>query len=336
MKYFLLAARKALSSRNIKESGIRIACAVICATLSCTLYIYNALAFFTGSTDNSDSINTLNAVKAAYFLKTPGSISGKNLFAGGKEALAGMEGLFPIRIHAGREVIDTISPGETVQEILQRCGVELSEKDRVLPELSIKVSGETDIFVTQIENFTEEVLEDIPFDTVKRRSDELSAGESAVVQKGAAGQQKTLYEVYKKNGTESLRKKISSEVIKNPVTEIIEYGTGGTVTVFGRAYAYKKFFKMTASAYTTENRRWKHTASGTKARFGAIAVDPDIIPLGTRMLVTSMDGKSWVYGVAVAEDTGGTIRGNKIDLFFNTRSECLSFGIRKAKVYILG
>ena len=72
------------------------------------------------------------------------------------------------------------------------------------------------------------------------------------------------------------------------------------------------------------------------AQYGVIAVDPKVIPLGSRVYIESSDGgKSWVYGFAVAADTGGAIKGNKIDLCYNTRAECLQFGRRSATVYIL-
>jgi len=70
------------------------------------------------------------------------------------------------------------------------------------------------------------------------------------------------------------------------------------------------------------------------ARVGAIAVDPKVIPLGTKMYILSSGG-TWIYGVAVAEDTGGSIKGYKIDLFFDTYDECINFGVRSAAVYIL-
>ena len=71
-----------------------------------------------------------------------------------------------------------------------------------------------------------------------------------------------------------------------------------------------------------------------RAQYGVVAVDTRVIPLGTRLYIEAADG-SWVYGSAVAGDTGGAIRGNKVDLFFNTRQECLNFGRRTARVYIL-
>ena len=70
------------------------------------------------------------------------------------------------------------------------------------------------------------------------------------------------------------------------------------------------------------------TASGTKARPGVVAVDPSVIPLGTRLYVEG-------YGFAVAEDTGGAIKGNRIDLFYENRKQALNYGMRKVKVYIL-
>ena len=71
-----------------------------------------------------------------------------------------------------------------------------------------------------------------------------------------------------------------------------------------------------------------------KARRGVIAVDPNVIPLGTRLYVEAADG-SWTYGYCVAGDTGGAIKGNKIDLFFDTAAEVKKFGVRNARVYIL-
>jgi 3D (Asp-Asp-Asp) domain-containing protein len=95
-----------------------------------------------------------------------------------------------------------------------------------------------------------------------------------------------------------------------------------------------KQLNVSATAYTTERQQNKITATGSTARVGAIAVDPKIIPYGTLMYVEAIDG-SWVYGYATAEDCGGGIKGNKIDLFFDTYDECIQFGVKKAVVYIL-
>lgn len=71
-----------------------------------------------------------------------------------------------------------------------------------------------------------------------------------------------------------------------------------------------------------------YTATGEYLRRGIIAVDPSVIPMGTRVFIPG-------YGVAVAADTGGAIRGNKIDLAFDSRSEAFSWGRRTVTMFVL-
>jgi 3D (Asp-Asp-Asp) domain-containing protein len=74
---------------------------------------------------------------------------------------------------------------------------------------------------------------------------------------------------------------------------------------------------------------------GNQLGYGIVAVDPSVIPLGSKVYVTSADG-SWTYGVASAEDTGGAIKGNKIDLCYSgSSSDVNGFGRRSCVVYIL-
>lgn len=80
------------------------------------------------------------------------------------------------------------------------------------------------------------------------------------------------------------------------------------------------------SAYDPGNS--KHTASGTPVRHGVIAVDPNVIPLGTHVFIPG-------YGEAVAEDIGGAIRGHRIDVAFDTHEEALSFGRRDLEIVII-
>ena len=90
---------------------------------------------------------------------------------------------------------------------------------------------------------------------------------------------------------------------------------------------------MTATAYTAGYGGADHyTATGTRVQVGTVAVDRNVIPLGTRMYIVTNDG-SVVYGTAVAEDTG--VRGNIVDLYYNTYSQCISFGRRSCTVYVL-
>lgn len=104
----------------------------------------------------------------------------------------------------------------------------------------------------------------------------------------------------------------------------------------GSSYEYTAVIDVTATAYHRVEDGGEITASGTVTQYGTIAVDPRVIPLGSRLYVVSDGGdQSWSYGPGLAEDTGGLIKGAKIDLFFMTGDEANDFGIRPAKVYIL-
>ncbi len=108
------------------------------------------------------------------------------------------------------------------------------------------------------------------------------------------------------------------------------------VTASGDLLRYSRCVSVSATAYTTQlDTDPNPTYTGTVARVGAIAVDPAVIPLGSRLFIVAADG-SWLYGYAAAEDRGGGIQGSRIDLFFDSYQECINFGCRSAKVYILG
>lgn len=90
-----------------------------------------------------------------------------------------------------------------------------------------------------------------------------------------------------------------------------------------------KVVYVSATAYSAYDPGCSHyTASGTRLCKGVIAVDPSFIPLGTRVYIPG-------YGEAVAEDTGGAIVGNIIDVAFDTHEEALAFGRQDLEIYIL-
>ncbi len=111
--------------------------------------------------------------------------------------------------------------------------------------------------------------------------------------------------------------------------------SGNTITTpQGEVLTFTKKLDCVATAYSC-NGEPGITYSGTPARVGAIAVDPSFIPLGTTLYIVTNDGQ-YIYGIAVAEDIGGAIKGNIIDLYFNTFDECWIFGVRNCSVYVLG
>lgn len=112
-------------------------------------------------------------------------------------------------------------------------------------------------------------------------------------------------------------------------------GENTITTASGEVLTYTHTMTVEATAYTkTDAGCDDWTATGTLARYGAIAVDPSVIPYGTRMYIVSWDG-SVVYGYATAEDCGGAINGARVDLYYDTYEECIQFGRRDCIIYFL-
>ena len=101
-------------------------------------------------------------------------------------------------------------------------------------------------------------------------------------------------------------------------------------TSSGETIYYVDVLSVEATAYTGGGT----TATGTPARYGEIAVDPSYIPYGTVLYIVSDDGR-WVYGTATAEDCGGAINGNIIDLYFDDYDTCIQFGRRNCTAYVI-
>lgn len=95
---------------------------------------------------------------------------------------------------------------------------------------------------------------------------------------------------------------------------------------------YKRVLNMTATAYAPgplDNGKWNDlTYMGGTVKHGVAAVDPRVIPMGTKLWVEG-------YGEAIAEDQGSAIKGNRIDLAFNDRKDALDYGIKDVKIYVL-
>lgn len=111
------------------------------------------------------------------------------------------------------------------------------------------------------------------------------------------------------------------------------------ITPYGE-FKFKKILNGRASAYeggVQSNGIWAgQTATGRAPVYGVVAVDPSLIPLNSKLYIESTDGgQSWIYGFCVAGDTGGAIKGNRVDLCYSTVEQCYSFGRRNCRIYIL-
>lgn len=165
-----------------------------------------------------------------------------------------------------------------------------------------------------------------------------------VVQEGSDGMKKSVYQECYVDGRLIIKSLEEEIVYIDPVDEIIEVGTKEyTVATSRGGFRFETEFDMIATAYDLsyescgkypDDPYYGITASGAKAQPGTVAVDPSVIPLGTKLYIASTDG-SPDYGFATALDTGGAIKGNRIDLFMEDNTDANNFGIRQVKVYIL-
>lgn len=238
----------------------------------------------------------------------------------------------------GNETLEISSIHNTVKEVLAENHIPLKDKDFTYPESNEKVNPDETIRIYRVT--TDDVVEEavIPFTKEVVKTDKLESGVEKVVQQGKNGSKKTYISKEFLNGVEISNTIDKEEIVSEPVKHIVEVGTQNAVQTSRGAMRYRKAITMKATAYddTPQSQgKWVgKTATGMRPQRGVVAVDPKVIPLGTKLYVESLDNTS-DYGFAVAGDTGGAIKGNRIDLFHNTRSEALSFGRRNVKVYIL-
>lgn len=234
-------------------------------------------------------------------------------------------------IKDGDKTLIAEASGYTVADVLDNLDIKLNKLDRVsisLDEIA-KEGMEIKIDRVVVENLENKI--EIPFETESRENKDMFEGEKKVITKGEVGQKiESLKNTYV-NGVLETTEVLKSEITKDPVKEVVEVGTKkGTVAPNGKNA--KRVIVMQATAY--DPTAGSKTAMGTRARVGAVAVDPKVIPLGSKLYIESMDGFA-SYGYATAEDTGGAIKGNRIDLFYNSNAEANRFGRRNVKVYVL-
>ena len=251
----------------------------------------------------------------------------------------------------GIERYATSRENETVSELLRREDVSVGPLEMV----RVDVSGE-DIILEVASDFTyyETVAEAASYETVYVSDYALPKGETQVTQQGADGLRNVTYEVVYADGALVSRQPIAAAGDSTAVDEVVSVGTlvnaaqpGDTIASVvknedGSGYLLLKsgdslhFYgsmDVKCTAYNSDEPLvGTTTATGTQVHVGVVAVDRSVIPLGTQMFITTLDG-SYTYGMGSAEDTG--VRGKNVDLYMDSLYECKQFGRRPSIVYFL-
>lgn len=170
----------------------------------------------------------------------------------------------------------------------------------------------------------------VPFQVEYEFSRTVGPGRLLTVKKGQPGKVEKIYRVQYKNGKPVGKVLVDTKKVA-PKHQLVYMGRSGYSTSRHK-FTRSKVMTMTATAYDPSAGRGRHatfrTSTGLRAQYGLVAVDPRVIPMGTKLFIEG-------YGFALAADKGSAIKGNKIDLCYNTRAECFAFGRRPVKVHVL-
>ncbi|HXH61453.1 MAG TPA: 3D domain-containing protein [Fimbriimonadaceae bacterium] len=171
--------------------------------------------------------------------------------------------------------------------------------------------------------------ERIPYEVKYVFDREMGQGRITKVQNGVDGEVRREILISMQDG-EIVQEALLREDATDPVPAIFHMGKPSSRAISRGTYTRAKVMEMECTAYTPRAGR-KHptytTRTGTRAEYGVIAVDPEVIPLGTLMYVEG-------YGFGIAEDTGSAIKGNIIDVCIESRKAALDWGRKTVKVHI--
>jgi len=253
------------------------------------------------------------------------------------------------------QTTEVSSQGETVQQLLDRLGLELTEEDVLSHGLEEMTFDDMVLTVDRIVTCRETFSAVVSHETRYSPDQQLPMGTEVILTRGQDGELLRTADITYINGREIRRSILSETMLRSPVKEVVSVGTGEAYEeaeqetqdqpIIGEGYillptgevlTYTRSDTVEATAYThTDAGCDMITATGTTVHWGTVAVDPSRIPYGTRMFIISNDG-SYVYGIATAEDCGGDIKGDRMDLYMPSYEQCREFGRRRCTLYFLG
>ncbi|MGL4990894.1 MAG: 3D domain-containing protein [Sarcina sp.] len=238
------------------------------------------------------------------------------------------------------------SAEETIEDMLIAEQIILDEDDRVEPDAQTKIEDGQKVEIVRIDEELITENENIDFEVTVKKNKDLDKSVKKTVQEGEVGQKEIILKVIYENGQEVQRDIISEKITKDPIAKVIEEGTRESYVSISRGSTAEVLETVTTNQSQTQNTTGKTiamestayytgsiTATGTTPKrnpdgISTVAVDPRVIPLGSKLYI---DG----YGYAIAEDTGGAIKNNIIDVFLNSKEECINWGRRNVQVTIV-
>ena len=218
----------------------------------------------------------------------------------------------------------------TAAELLADHGIVPDGDDELSCPPSAKLFDGMTVRYDSIRAVSATVDEPIPYTRSEIASGEIPVGEKRLISEGKDGVLRSEKVTVYRNGELWHSFTADQWVAAEPTDEVTAVGSGGVVTASdGEPIEYSYYIDVIATAYGGEEFSGL-TRTGTQVRPGVIAVDPEVIPLGSRCFIDGL-------GICSAEDTGGAIKGNRIDVYFDADHETLmQFGRQHLRVYVLG
>lgn len=253
------------------------------------------------------------------------------------------ESAFQVTLQLDGEESEVWTTSTTVADFLEKENVTLDDLDRVEPAEEEEILDEAEISVVRVQKVTDVVEEKIDYATVTQKDSSLEQGSEKVKESGKEGTIEKHYEVVLEDGEEVSRELLKEDVVKESEDRVVAVGTKEPTPTVSRGSSSTQpssssssggsWQTFTATSYTAFcNGCSGVTATGIDLRSNpganVIAVDPSVIPLGSRVEVKG-------YGTYLAGDTGGAIKGRKIDIFIPDKSKVHAFGRKSVQIRVL-
>lgn len=242
----------------------------------------------------------------------------------------------PITVEADGRVQVVHTTARTVRDLLQELGLTLHGQDRVIPEEGTRLQGGETVRVIRVTEGWALEEESLPFNIVWEPDPNLELDTWVQRAPGREGRLQRRIRVRYENGQPVAREVVGETVLRPPEPQVWAYGTKIVVRTLETPEGpieYWRRIRMLATSYSASTAGvhpsaayFGRTRTGLPIQRGIVAVDPRVIRLGWKVYVPG-------YGIGLAADTGGAIRGRRIDLGYN--DDDLVLWRRWVDVYLL-
>jgi len=243
--------------------------------------------------------------------------------------------LVDIRVYVDNKFLELRTNKNSVSDLLKSAKISLDEDDIVRPALDTKLKDEMVIRVYRVAKVELKEKRKIPYITYHQFTPQLLYGKTVVNRYGKEGLKEIVAQQIYVDGAKIKEYITQEKILTKPINCIVVKGTLRYLPppLLDAKRKVKKVLNVVATAYSNSKiscGKWAggKTSIGLKAQYGVIAVDPRTIPLKTKLYIEG-------YGYGIAGDVGSAIKGNRIDICFNTHQEALKYGRKQVKVYIL-